>query len=157
MFFMEENSALSDAGMVDTSGNEGPARPKFKFLKRGEGTYKRVHAYKFRKGQIITESVSAKIDLGAQAASEVGPAQQVDMASTTTSTPGAGLHKKSFKTDPMERLRAHRAASARVDTRSNVNELASMLSHVDDAAQPRASLERQKKCDGMSGDEVKLS
>lgn len=52
----------SEAATCDESAT-GPKRPKFPFLRKGEGTQKRVLAYKYRKPQVISESVSLKVDL----------------------------------------------------------------------------------------------
>jgi hypothetical protein len=46
-------------------GDTAPSRPKFKYLKKGEGTVKRVFASRFRKASQITKPHSNKVDIDA--------------------------------------------------------------------------------------------
>lgn len=48
--FEDQNQSCKDNADVSSPSS----KPKFKFLKRGEGTYKRVYASRFRKPRVVT-------------------------------------------------------------------------------------------------------
>ena len=60
-------SVVSDsyASQEQHASDNLAAKAKFKFLRRGEGTYKRVHAAKFRRAGPITKPHSSKVDIKA--------------------------------------------------------------------------------------------
>ena len=60
-----ELRAMENAAAEITAEADVAAKPKFKFLKRGEGTYKRVYASQFRKPQQVTKPHSERVDIEA--------------------------------------------------------------------------------------------
>jgi hypothetical protein len=79
----DEDAVLAGGG---SDGADAPPRPKFKFLKKGEGTAKRVYASKFRKKQVLTESHSVKVEL----TGDVDCVAQESVAKQPSSTARAG-------------------------------------------------------------------